>query len=287
MRILVFGPNGQVGQSIAREKPASIDLVPCDREVADLSQAGAARAAIESAKPDIIINASAFTAVDKAETERELCTQINAHAPGEMADAAAKAGARFIHISTDYVFDGQSGGTLNEAAPTNPLNHYGQSKLDGEAQVMEHNPRAMILRTSWVYSPFGGNFVKTMLRLAETRDELTIVGDQIGGPTPARDIAKACLHIAQHPNHGPDHSGVFHFQGGPATSWAGFARAIFEAAGLATRVIEIPTTDYPTPATRPLRTVLDCARIGKAFGLDQPDWRASLGGIINEIRAAK
>ncbi|MEL6359453.1 MAG: dTDP-4-dehydrorhamnose reductase [Pseudomonadota bacterium] len=287
MKILLFGANGQVGRCVkdliaAQQIPEGtgpLELVTIDRSQADLTETGSAARAIETHKPAAIINAAAYTAVDKAEDETALCAQINAHAPGEMATAAQAVGARFVHISTDYVFDGSGDSPLTEDAPTNPLGVYGKTKLEGEMAVLAACPGAAILRTSWVYSPYGGNFVKTMLRLAETRDRLTIVADQIGGPTPADAIASACLKIAQQKSG----QGLYHFQGAPAVSWADFARAIFLADKKSVDVVDIPTSEYPTPATRPLYTVLDCRRIAADFGIDQPDWRAGLPALIDVL----
>ena len=197
------------------------------------------------------------------------------------AAAAARAGARLVHLSTDYVFDGRVRGPLDEAAPTGPLNVYGATKLEGERLVAAALPGAVILRTSWVYAAHGANFVRTMLRLAETRNELSIVGDQIGGPTPAAAIGEACLDIALK-DAGP--GGLYHFQGAPPATWADFAEAIFAAAGKAVKVNPIPTRDYPSPAARPLQTVLNCAKILRAYGVRQPDWRASLADIVGRLQ---
>jgi len=197
-----------------------------------------------------------------------------------MAEAAAKLSLPFLHISTDYVFDGMQEGKLSETAPANPLNQYGATKLAGENAVMQAHPDAVILRTSWVFSETGANFVKTMLRLSETRDDLNIVADQTGGPTDAADIAAALLAIAGKKHRGAPGAGLYHFQGSPTVSWAGFAEKIFELAGKPVKVSHINTEDYPTPAQRPLNTALDCARIERDFGVAQPDWRIGLRRVI-------
>lgn len=280
MRILLFGASGQVGrETVEAAACRKIDLVALTRADADLSVPGAGAAAIETAGPSAVINAAAWTAVDKAESEAARARRLNAQAPAELAHACAKAGARFIHLSTDYVFGGAAAGLIDETAPTGPLNVYGATKLEGEGAVLSAHPDAVIIRTSWVYAAHGANFVRTMLRLADTRDELSIVDDQVGGPTPAGAIAEACLDIAM--KDGP--GGLYHFQGTPPVSWAAFAEAIFAAAKKPVRVRRILTRDYKTPATRPLRTVLNCAKILRDYGVNQPDWRAGLDGVIARI----
>jgi dTDP-4-dehydrorhamnose reductase len=280
MRILVFGKNGQVARAL---QDASAEMITLGRSEADLLQAGAAHAAIETHQPDVVVNAAAYTAVDKAETDIGAANRLNATAPAEMAEAAAARGSPFIHISTDYVFDGAVDGRLTEDSPMNPLNHYGASKLAGEQAVMGAHAGAVILRTSWVFSEYGANFVKTVLRLAETRDSLNVVSDQTGGPTAASDIALAILLIAGKLYRGAPGAGVYHFQGTPPVSWAGFAEKIFEIAGKPVKVSHIKTEGYPTPARRPLNTVLDCARIEREFGVAPPDWRASLRRVISTL----
>ncbi len=282
MRILLFGANGQVGRETLDLK-SDHEIIAARRDDADLAVPGAAGALIAETTPDAVLNAAAYTAVDAAEGEPEAARRINAEAVGEMAAAARKCGAQFLHISTDYVFDGTQAQPLDEDAETGPLNVYGKTKCEGERLALAAHPQAVILRTSWVYSVHGKNFVKTMLRLAAERDALSIVGDQVGGPTPASAIADAGLRILETNRSGANASGVYHFQGAPATSWAGFAKAIFAATGAKTDVSEIPTSDYPTPATRPLQTVLDCSRIFRDFAIAQPDWRAGLPALIAEL----
>ena len=281
MRMLLFGKHGQVAQSL-RDEADSANIIALGSGDCDLLQPGAGAAAIAAQKPDIVINATGYTAVDKAETEIAAARRLNAEAPAELAAAAHEASARFIHLSTDYVFDG-AGEFYNENAQTHPLNQYGKTKRDGEIAVLTAAPNSIILRTSWVFSPYGANFVKTMLRLAGERQDLTIVGDQIGGPTPAGDIARAILTIAAKIHRGAEGAGVYHFQGRPTVSWAAFARAIFEAAEADVAVEEIATADYPTPAQRPLRTILDCARIERDFGIPPADWRSGLRQTISAL----
>ena len=210
---------------------------------------------------------------------------MNGEAPAAMAAACATLGVPFVHISTDYVFDGQGRKAFAPGDPTGPLNAYGRTKLAGEDGVRAAGGQFAILRTSWVFSGHGSNFVKTMLRLAETRDALTVVGDQIGGPTPARDIAQACMDLGESLRaDGP--SGTYHFAGAPDVSWAGFAREIFAQAGVATQVRDIPTDQYPTPAKRPANSRLDCSLIHRDHAISRPDWRVGLAQVLKELNAS-
>lgn len=285
MTWLVFGENGQV----ARELGALLgpDCTLLGRNSVDLSSAGQARAAIETALSngpvDGIINAAAYTAVDGAEADRDAAFALNATAPGEMAQAAAKAGVPFIHLSTDYVFDGSGAAPWRPQDPTGPINVYGASKLAGEEAVRGAGGVHAILRTSWVFSAHGTNFVKTMLRLGAERDELSIVGDQIGGPTPADAIARACVDVAKELRENVEKSGTYHFSGAPDCSWADFARAIFDVADLTVAVKDIPTSAYPTPAKRPLNSRLECGDLHQTFGIDRPDWRAGLRRVLKDL----
>ena len=284
MRILIFGENGQVARALKDEAEGVHEVAALGRAQADLTAAGAAARAIKAQKPDVVLNAAAYTAVDKAETEREAARRLNAHAVQEMAQAAKETGAHFIHLSTDYVFDGAADAPYKEDDAPGPLNIYGETKLEGERAALETNDQCVIVRTSWVFSEYGANFVKTMLRLGAERNALNIVDDQVGGPTAARDIARALLVIAGKKHRGAPGDGLYHFQSAPATSWADFARKIFELSGQDVEVSAIPTKDYPTPAQRPLRTVLDCARIERDFGVAQPDWRASLRQALGALK---
>ncbi len=281
MRILLFGHNGQVARCLQEE--AGDELVALGRDAADLMQEGATQKAITAHQPDMVINAAAYTAVDKAEEEQNAAAQVNANAPGEMALAAKTAGAQFIHLSSDYVFDGKSEAPYAETDAANPLNVYAQTKLAGEQAVLSANPQAIIMRTSWVFSEFGDNFVKTMLRLGAERDSLSVVADQTGGPTPARDIAKALLAIAAKKHRGAPGEGLYHYQGAPTTSWAEFADKIFDYADLSVAVAPIATAQYPTPAERPLNTHLNCGKIERDFGVAMPDWRVRLRQIIDTL----
>ncbi|UWQ61089.1 dTDP-4-dehydrorhamnose reductase (plasmid) [Leisingera caerulea] len=279
MTILVFGKTGQLARELA-----AYDNVTClGRDQADLSHPAACAAAIRQAQPQAVINAAAYTAVDKAEEEEALATVINGAAPGAMAAACAEIGIPFVTLSTDYVFDGSGEAPWQPGEATAPLNAYGRSKLAGEDAVRAAGGTYAVLRTSWVVSCHGNNFVKTMLRLGKDRERLTIVADQIGAPTPARDIAAACLEIARQLQQDPGKSGTYHFAGAPQTSWAGFAREIFARAGVDCAVEDIPTAEYPAPAARPLNSRLDCAALETVFGIPQPDWRLGLDDILKDL----
>ncbi|WP_428514411.1 dTDP-4-dehydrorhamnose reductase [Roseovarius sp.] len=284
MNTLVFGSSGQVATELRRSAP---DATFLGRDSADLTDPAACAAAIAAHRPDLVINAAAYTAVDRAEEEEALAHIINADAPGAMARAAAELGVPFVHISTDYVFEGTGTRPWAPSDATAPQNAYGRTKLAGEEAVRAAGGVHAILRTSWVVSAHGANFVKTMLRLGAERDALTIVADQVGGPTPARDIATACLSIGDALRRDPALSGTFHFSGGPDVSWADFARAIFDNAGLSCAVTDIPTADYPTPAARPLNSRLDCTRTETVFGLSRPDWRDGLDDILKALKEAQ
>ncbi|MEO1950389.1 dTDP-4-dehydrorhamnose reductase [Thioclava sp.] len=279
--ILVFGQTGQVAQELQRLMP---DAAFLGRNRVDLSDPDAAAEAIRETKPEAVINAAAYTAVDKAEEEETLAQAVNGDAPAAMAEACRDLGIPFVHISTDYVFDGSGDAPFKPTDPTGPLGAYGRTKLAGEEAIRATGSTFAILRTSWVFSAHGGNFVKTMLRLSESRDRLTIVADQIGGPTPAKAIAEACLTIAKELQRAPEKSGVYHFSGSPDVSWACFAREIFARAGRGVTVEDIPTADYPTPAKRPLNSRLDCSDLA-VFGLKRPDWRSGLNEVLIELEA--
>ncbi|MFZ5964861.1 dTDP-4-dehydrorhamnose reductase [Thalassococcus sp. BH17M4-6] len=281
--ILVFGQNGQVATELARQ--AGDQVLCLDREAADLSDPAACSAAIETHKPRAVINAAAWTAVDKAEDHEAEAAVINGDAPAAMARVCAAQGIPLVHISTDYVFDGSGTDPWVETDPVAPQNAYGRTKLAGEDGVRAAGGAYAILRTSWVVSAHGANFVKTMLRLGAERDRLTIVADQVGGPTPAADIAAACLSIADQLIADPAKTGTYHLSGGPDVSWADFAREIFAQAGLSPEVVDIPTTEFPTPATRPANSRLDNAALTAAFGIARPDWRTGLSSILRDLNA--
>ena len=277
--ILVIGKTGQVATELAL---LETDARYVSREEVDLAKPTQLAAFLKATPARAIINAAAYTAVDRAEQERDLAMAVNGAAVGTMAEHAAAHDIPFVHISTDYVFDGQGTDPHKPDDPVAPLGVYGQSKLAGEALIQNAGGQHVILRTSWVFSAHGNNFVKTMLRLSETRDALNVVDDQIGGPTPARSIAQAVLAITG-ALRGGQTGGTYHFAGAPVTSWAGFARETFARAGRDVTVTGIPTTDYPTPATRPLNSRLDCTTLETDFGIMPADWQAELAHILKVL----
>lgn len=279
--ILVFGKTGQVARELARIRPEARFL---SRDEADLRDPEACAAIIRKTDCDAVINAAAYTAVDRAEEEEPLATGINGAAPGAMAAACAARRVPFLHVSTDYVFDGTGSAPWRVSDPVGPVNAYGRSKLAGERAIAQAGGNWAVLRTSWVFSAHGNNFVKTMLRLSETRDALSVVSDQIGGPTPARGIAQALVQMARAMIAGQG-GGIYHYAGAPATSWACFARETFALAGRDVTVTDIPSADYPTPAARPMNSRLDCSGIETDFGIKQPDWKAALADVISEVSA--
>ena len=278
--ILVFGRTGQVATELARLAPEARFL---GRDAADLTDPEACARILRDSGCGGVINAAAYTAVDRAETDADTARAVNADAPAAMARAAAALGVPFVHISTDYVFDGSGTRPWTETDPTGPLGIYGATKLAGEQGIAAAGGQWAILRASWVFSAHGANFVKTMLRLGAERDELRVVADQHGGPTPAADIANACLTMMRAMQADASRGGIYHFAGAPDTDWAGFAREIMAQAGLSCRVSDIATSDYPTPARRPANSRLDCAAIGRDFGITRPDWRAGLAKVLQEL----
>lgn len=277
--LLVFGRTGQVARELQRLAPEAHFL---DRAAADLSDPAACAAAIRAIRPAAVVNAAAWTAVDRAEAEEAAATVVNGAAPGAMARACADLAIPFLHVSTDYVFAGTGTRPWQENDPVDPPNAYGRSKLAGERAVMAAGGRHLILRTAWVFSAHGTNFVKTMLRLAETRDALSVVDDQIGCPTPADAIAGTLLTLTDALQDGAA-GGTYHYGGSPETSWAGFARETFARAGCAVTVTGIPTAAWPTPARRPLNSRLDCAKLRSEFGITPPDWQDGLSRVIEEV----
>ena len=284
MRVLVFGQTGQVATELARQATSDIAMTCLGRDRADLADPAACAAAIAASDADVVINAAAYTAVDKAESEEPLATTINGTSPGAMARACAARAIPFLHVSTDYVFDGSGTRPWQPHDPTGPLSAYGRSKLAGEDAVRAAGGPHAILRTSWVFSAHGANFVKTMLRLGAEREKLTIVADQIGGPTAAADIAAALLTMARAFQAGQGTSGTYHFSGAPDVSWADFAREIFAQSGLTCQVQDIPTSAYPTPARRPSNSRMDCTALARDFAIERPDWHASLASVLSELK---
>ena len=278
MKVLVFGKNGQV----ATELRMFENVCALGRDDADLSNPETCAEIIRTSTEDVVINAAAYTAVDAAESEEDLATLVNGQTPGAMAKAAKDRGIPFLHISTDYVFDGTGTAPWTSSDATSPVNAYGRSKLVGENAIRDVGGAYAILRTSWVFSAHGANFVKTMLRLSKERNELSIVADQIGGPTSAKDIAGALMAMA--PPLVAGHSGgTYHFSGQPSVSWAEFAEEIFRQAGRSTKVVHIPTCDFPTPAARPTNSRMDCSSTQTDFGVAQPDWKSALSDVLVEL----
>jgi len=274
-KILVTGANGQLGSELKELSShySQFDWVFADRLVLDLSNLTSISNTLDRIQPQIIINCAAYTAVDKAETETELADVLNHQAVGVLAQWSANHDCRLVHVSTDYVFDGKSSKALTEEAPTGPINIYGQTKLAGEQACLRENPDAIVVRTSWVYSRFGNNFVKTMARLMQERDSLTIVNDQIGSPTYAADLAQAILTIITHPHW---QAGIYHYSNEGEISWYEFAVAIQEIGGFDCALSGIPSSDYPTPAQRPHYSLLDKSKITTTFGVEVPGYRESL-----------
>jgi dTDP-4-dehydrorhamnose reductase len=280
MNVLVFGKTGQVALELMQ-----YEGVTClGRDEADLADAEACKAIILSTNADVVINAAAYTSVDLAENEYKAAMIVNADTPTLMAAASAERGIPFVHISTDYVFNGLSDLPFTPNDTPDPQSVYGKSKLAGERGVAASGAVYAILRTSWVFSENGANFVKTMLQLASERDLVNIVSDQIGGPTPASNIAASCIKIAKSLLNDPNLAGIYHLSGKPDVSWADFAREIFYLSGLSIGVKNILTSDFPTLATRPLNSRLDCSTTHSAFGIERPDWRTSLVEVITELK---
>ena len=277
--ILVFGHTGQIARELITHK----DVIALGRDQVDLSVPKTCSDAIRRYKPGAVINAAAYTAVDKAESEENLATMINGEAPGVMASACADLDIPFVHISTDYVFDGSGTTPWSITDTPNPKNAYGRSKLKGEQAIRASGCTYVILRTSWVVSAHGNNFVKTMRRLSDTQEHITVVDDQIGGPTCARDIAQTCISITEQLIDDRDKSGIYHYSGQPDVSWCQFANAIFEHMDCKTIASPIPTTEYPTPAIRPLNSRLDCGVTQDTFRIARPFWRDGLKEILREL----
>jgi dTDP-4-dehydrorhamnose reductase len=287
MKILITGKNGQVGSCLVDQLSTMSDvtMLALDRDQLDITDATQVNKIVAEFNPNIIINAAAYTAVDKAEQESELAYTINRDGPHNLAVAANEINASIIHISTDYVFAGDSLESYVESDQTDPQGEYGHSKLAGEQAVERACSRHIILRTAWVFGEHGNNFVKTMLRLGKTRDTLGVVADQFGGPTYAGDIAKAIVAISQQIIDGNQAYGIYHYSGFPHVSWHTFAEKIFDIAleqGVLKQSIQvnpIMTQDYPTPAKRPANSRLNCHKIDSAFGIHQSDWQAALTRI--------
>lgn len=284
VRVLILGADGQVGSELKYAAwPSGWVIEAAGRSAIDLSDAPGA---IARTRPSLVINAAGYTAVDKAEAEPELAFTVNRDQPAALADSCRAIDAVLVHFSTDYVFDGTKQGAYIETDPVAPISVYGASKAAGEAAIRASGARHLILRTSWVFGRTGRNFVRTMLALAETRAEISVVADQIGGPTSSAGLAAAVAAIAPRLLQEPDCLGTYHFAGHPAIDWASFAEAIFLAAAMRGRthpaVRRIAAADYPTAARRPANSVLDMSRFTATFGLAPPDWRTALNVLLDE-----
>ena len=294
MRIAVTGKAGQVVTClIERGAAAGHEVIALGRPALDLANPASIARALEAAAPDAIVSAAAYTAVDKAESEIALAHAVNGAGAGAVAEAARTLGVPLVHVSTDYVFDGSLGRPYLESDLVGPTGVYGASKLAGEQAVLgAYRDNSVVLRVAWVYSPFGGNFVKTMLRLAGERDEVSVVADQLGNPTSALDIADGIIRVATNLVADSDAAlrGVFHMTASGEASWADFAEAVFSASaargGPSARLNRIATADYPTPATRPANSRLDCSMIAEVHGITLPDWRQSLETVMTRLQAA-
>ncbi|WP_437214107.1 dTDP-4-dehydrorhamnose reductase [Pectobacterium sp. LFLA-215] len=281
MKILLTGANGQLGRCFQDRLPAEWEILATDAAELDITDLNQVEEAVKAFQPDAIINAAAYTAVDKAESEPELAAKINVTGPENLAIIASKQGIRLVHVSTDYVFDGNATEPYNEDSATNPLSVYGKTKLAGEQAVAQVSPEAIIVRTAWVFSEYGNNFVKTMLRLGKERDRLSIVGDQRGCPTYAGDLAQAIIALLQQNAAG----GIYHYSGNEEVSWYEFAKTIFETAKQQGVIDEMPqvtaisTEHYPTPAHRPQYSSLSCEKI-KGSDITLSDWKRALKKTI-------
>lgn len=293
MRLAVTGKNGQVVSALQALASADLEIVALGRPELDLAQPETVLRALSDAKPDVVVSAAAYTAVDKAESEPELAFAVNRDGAGAVAQAAKELGVPIIHLSTDYVFDGTKATAYVETDAIGPMSVYGLSKLEGENTVAENTPNHAILRTAWVYSEYGNNFVKTMLRLGESRDEINVVADQFGCPTSANDIASAIVEIARQlsADSSPRLRGVFHLSGTGETNWANFAKQIFafsaENGGKPMVVNDIVTAQYPTPAKRPANSRLDCSKLEKVFGIRLPAWQTSTRAVVTALAQSK
>jgi dTDP-4-dehydrorhamnose reductase len=297
VKLLVTGANGQIGWELRRSLTAIGDVLAIDREACDLSRLRDLPGIVRTAKPDVIVNAAAYTAVDRAEDEEELATLVNGTAVGVIAEEARRLGALLVHYSTDYVFDGAKDSPYAEDDPTNPINAYGRSKLAGERAINQSGSDYLILRTCWVFAARGHNFLRTILRLAQERDKLSIVADQIGAPTWARHIAEATADIVQGARRerpkAAFRSEILHMSAGGATSWCGFADAILEQAmehGLLQnrpKIHPIATSQYPLPAARPKNSRLGCERLRKRFGLALAEWQQGLALSMQDVASTK
>lgn len=298
MKILLLGKNGQVGWELQRALAPLGELVALDRQgtdglCGDLANLEGLRQTINAVRPDVLVNAAAYTAVDRAESEPELADLINAQAPRVMAEEMRKRNGWLLHYSTDYVFDGSGTTPWQEAGPVAPLNLYGLSKLRGEQAILASGCQQLIFRTSWVYAARGGNFALTMLRLAAEREQLKVIADQIGAPTGAELIADVSAHALRAAFERPQLAGIYHLAAAGEVSWHGYASFVIEQARSAgqqlavKQITAIPSAEYPTPARRPLNSRLDCRKLRDSFGLHLPDWQTGVARMLNETQGLR
>ena len=293
MRLAVTGKNGQVVSALLALASAELEIVALGRPELDLAQPETVLKALREVKPDAVVSAAAYTAVDKAESEPDIAFAVNRDGAMAVAQAARDLGIPLIHLSTDYVFDGAKDTAYVESDPTGPTSVYGRSKLEGERAVSEATDNYVVLRTAWVYSEYGNNFVKTMLRLSENRDEINVVADQFGCPTSANDIAAAVVTIARKlvEDSSAPLRGVFHLSGSGETNWASFAKQIFafakEHGGKSIVVNDITTAQYPTPARRPANSRLDCSKLEEVYGIKLPSWQTSTRAVVTALAQSK
>ncbi|MCZ7865662.1 dTDP-4-dehydrorhamnose reductase [Agrobacterium salinitolerans] len=293
MRLAVTGKNGQVVSALLALASAELEIVALGRPELDLAQPETVLKALREVKPDGVVSAAAYTAVDKAESEPDVAFAVNRDGAMAVAQAARDLGIPLIHLSTDYVFDGNKDTAYVESDPTGPTSVYGRSKLEGERAVSEATDNYVVLRTAWVYSEYGTNFVKTMLRLSENRDEINVVADQFGCPTSANDIAAAVVTIARKlvEDASAPLRGVFHLSGTGETNWANFAKQIFafsaETGGKSIVVNDITTAQYPTPARRPANSRLDCSKLEEVYGIKLPSWQTSTRAVVTALAQSK
>lgn len=283
-KIVVIGSKGQLGNELQElsGQYSGYAFFFYDKDELDITQQPEVEKKMQELQPQFLINCAAYTAVDKAETDQEICYAINADAVGYLAKACKDNNTRFIHISTDYVFDGTATEPYKETDKPNPQSIYGRSKLAGEKEAVNNNPEAIIIRTSWVYSVYGSNFVKTMLRLMQSRPELNVVSDQYGSPTYAADLAQAIMHIVENQNW---QSGIYHYSNEGIITWFDFAKAIRDIAQLNCTIHPIPTEQYPTPAARPKYSALDKTKIQQMFGIELKTWKDSLQECLEKLAA--
>ncbi len=295
MKILLFGKNGQVGWELQRSLAPLGELIALDRHstdlCGDLADRGGISDTVRQVRPDVIVNAAAYTAVDKAESDVATAHAVNAAAPGALAEAAGAVGAWLVHYSTDYVFDGSGSKPWEEGDPTGPLSVYGRTKLEGEQRIAAQCAKHLVLRTSWVYAARGGNFAKTMLRLAGERDHLTVISDQFGAPTGAELIADVSAHAIRQVLQRPEDAGLYHLAASGETSWHGYAKHVLAQAQRvqpaikikAGEVAPVPTSAFPTPARRPHNSRLDTRKLQSAFGLSLPPWQQGVDRMLREV----